>query len=38
MAEEVTGKQLRYTYSDQNRAGDHRYISDLAKFKSHYPE
>ena len=28
-----------YTISDQARSGDHQwYISDLSKFKSHYPE
>lgn len=38
MCEEITGKTFQYTYSDQNRSGDHIwYISDLSKFKSHYP-
>jgi CDP-paratose 2-epimerase len=32
------GHALRYKLSDQNRIGDHIcYISDLTKFKSHYP-
>lgn len=39
LAQEITGKKLDYTYSDQHRAGDHIwYISDLSKFKTHYPE
>ena len=37
--ERLTGKKLDYTYSDQNRIGDHIwYISDLSKFKAHYPD
>ena len=33
------GLTLDYTYSDNNRIGDHIcYISNLKKFKSHYPE
>lgn len=36
--EELTGKKLNWKYVDQNRKGDHIcYISDLGKFKSHYP-
>jgi CDP-paratose 2-epimerase len=36
--ERLTGRKIAYTYHDQNRKGDHIcYISDLAKFKSHYP-
>lgn len=38
MCEKLSGNKLNYTYSDQNRAGDHIwYISDVSKFKSHYP-
>lgn len=38
MVEDMTGKKLDSTYSDQNRIGDHIcYISDLSKLKSHYP-
>jgi CDP-paratose 2-epimerase len=38
MCEEITGNKMHYTYSDQNRIGDHIwYISDVRKFKSHYP-
>lgn len=36
--ENITGKKMRYQYSDKNREGDHIcYISDLSKMKSHYP-
>jgi len=36
--EQMTGKKLNWKYVDQNRIGDHIcYISNLAKFKSHYP-
>ncbi|MFA7273187.1 MAG: NAD-dependent epimerase/dehydratase family protein [Crocinitomicaceae bacterium] len=39
MCEDIAGKKLPYTYSKENRIGDHIwYISDLSKFKSHYPE
>jgi CDP-paratose 2-epimerase len=37
--EAATGKKAIYEYKDTNRIGDHIwYISDLSKFKSHYPE
>jgi len=36
--DQITGKQLNWKYADQNRIGDHIcYISNLAKFRSHYP-
>ena len=39
IGEKITGKKLNYAYSDQNRIGDHIwYVSDLDKFKSHYPK
>jgi CDP-paratose 2-epimerase len=39
MIHEKSGHLLNYTYSDENRIGDHIcYISDLRKLKSHYPE
>jgi CDP-paratose 2-epimerase len=32
------GFDLKYSYKDQNRIGDHIcYISDLTKIKSHFP-
>jgi CDP-paratose 2-epimerase len=37
-AEHLTGHKLAWTYKDENRKGDHIcYISDLSKFRSHYP-
>lgn len=34
----ISGKPMKYIYSDQNRSGDHIcYYSDLRKMKSHYP-
>jgi len=39
MCEEITGNKMDVTYSPKNRIGDHIwYISDVSKFKSHYPE
>jgi len=36
--ERATGKQMNWTYSDDNRTGDHIWwISDTRKFESHYP-
>jgi CDP-paratose 2-epimerase len=36
--EEISGKRLDWKYVEENRKGDHIcYISDLSKFKSHYP-
>ena len=38
MVEELTGKPQKYTYVEQNRAGDHIcYYSDLRKMKAHFP-
>lgn len=38
ICEEITGKKMNYSYSKQNRIGDHMWwISNLDKFKSHYP-
>lgn len=37
--QEITGKKMNYSYSEQNRIGDHIwYISDLTKFKNDYPD
>lgn len=39
MCEEITGNRLSHSYSDTNRVGDHIwYISDVGKFKGHYPD
>jgi CDP-paratose 2-epimerase len=38
LCEDVAGCKLDWEYSDANRVGDHIwYISDMAKFKAHYP-
>lgn len=38
MAEEVTGKAMKWRYMDSNRIGDHIcYYSDLRKMYAHYP-
>jgi CDP-paratose 2-epimerase len=37
--EKISGYRLNYTLSDDARSGDHIwYISDIGKFKSHYPD
>lgn len=37
--EKLTDKNAVFTYLEENRIGDHIwYISDVGKFKSHYPE
>lgn len=39
MCEEITGKAFNWTYGEDNRIGDHIWwISDVAKFQSHYPD
>jgi len=39
LCEEISGNKMSYSYSETNRIGDHIwYISDLSKFKSHYPD
>lgn len=36
--EKITGNKMSYSYSETNRIGDHIwYVSDVNKFKSHYP-
>lgn len=38
LIEEISGRRVRWSYTDENRVGDHIcYISDLRKFKKHYP-
>jgi CDP-paratose 2-epimerase len=38
VCEEISGNKINFSYSDSNRIGDHIWwISDLTKFKSHYP-
>jgi CDP-paratose 2-epimerase len=39
IAEKLTGKPMQYSYSEDNRIGDHIWwISDVSKFKKMYPE
>jgi len=36
--ENITGKQMKYEYTEKNREGDHIcYISDLSKIHKHFP-
>jgi CDP-paratose 2-epimerase len=38
LVEHASGRRLSWTYEDQHRMGDHIcYISNMAKFKSHFP-
>lgn len=38
LCEEISGNQFNYSLSEENRSGDHIwYISNLSKFKDHYP-
>ncbi len=38
LCEAVASRKLDWTYTESNRIGDHIwYVSDMAKFKSHYP-
>ncbi len=37
--EQYSGKKLKWKYDETNRVGDHIcYISDMTKFKKHYPD
>jgi CDP-paratose 2-epimerase len=39
LSKKITGKDLKWTYVEQSRSGDHIWwISSNAKFKSHYPD
>ena len=39
LCEQITGREMDWTYSDINRAGDHMWwISDLKRFQTDYPE
>lgn len=38
ICETISGNKMQYSYSDDNRIGDHIwYVSDLSRFKEHYP-
>lgn len=39
LCQEISGKELDYSYQEDNRIGDHIWwISDVRKFQNHYPE
>ena len=39
ICEELSGREMKWTYVENNRVGDHIWwISDVRKFKSHFPE
>lgn len=39
LAEEITGREFNWDYSEFNRVGDHIWwISDISRFMSHYPD
>ena len=39
ICEEITGNKMNYSYSEDNRIGDHIWwVSDVSKFKKHYPD
>ena len=39
ICEELSGREMKWTYEENNRVGDHIWwISDVRKFKSHFPE
>ncbi|MDD5662597.1 MAG: NAD-dependent epimerase/dehydratase family protein [Candidatus Omnitrophica bacterium] len=39
LCEKISGRKINFEYLDRNRIGDHLWwISDVSKFKSHYPE
>ena len=38
LSQEITGRELNWTYSDENRVGDHIWwVSDTSKFRNHFP-
>ena len=39
LCQEIAGRELRWTYTESNRIGDHIwYVSDTGKFRAHYPD
>lgn len=39
LCQQISGRELNWTYQEDNRMGDHIWwISDLARFRSHFPE
>jgi CDP-paratose 2-epimerase len=38
ICQEITGRELNWSYAEQNRSGDHIWwVSDVSKFSNHYP-
>ena len=38
LCEKISGNKMNFSYQETNRIGDHIwYVSDISKFKSHYP-
>jgi CDP-paratose 2-epimerase len=39
ISQDISGREMKWTYKEQNRAGDHIWwISDLTRFQTDYPE
>jgi CDP-paratose 2-epimerase len=39
LTEEIVGKKMNVSYTDDNRSGDHIwYVSDVRRFQSDYPD
>ena len=39
LCENIVGKEMNYNSAEDNRIGDHIwYISNVSKFKNHYPK
>jgi CDP-paratose 2-epimerase len=39
LCQEITGREMSWSYSEDHRVGDHIwYVSDLTRFKEHYPD
>lgn len=39
LSEDIAGRELDWSYQDENRIGDHIWwISDVSRFRAHYPE
>ena len=38
LREEITGREMKWSYADANRVGDHIWwIGDNGRFEAHYP-
>jgi CDP-paratose 2-epimerase len=39
LCQEISGRKMEWTYSDDSRSGDHMWwISDVRRFQNHYPD